>query len=145
MGPENCCASSGELRKVVEEVAEKAAERAVESVYYRIKADIAEMEKRMTRDITDRVDSRIQDALGMTPQEHIIQHDRMRRTGDFLGGVRDAFWKRVLTAILVGGLAIFGGYSTNWKPLSAERAPDNQAITRDEYSQRGKPTHEAHE
>lgn len=124
-------AISGELRAVVEEVAEKAANSAVEKMRLRIQLDLLEMEKRLSQDVTDTIDDRIQKALGMTPQEHIIQHDQIRRTSDFFGGLNMAFWKRALLALIFGGLAFLGGYATDFK-ASKKPPVETQAITRDE-------------
>lgn len=134
MGQDICCATTGELRKVVEDVAEKAAERAVDTMYYKLKADFAEMEKRISNDISDRVDARIQDFLGMTAQEHIIQHDRIKQTNDLFGGIRSAFWKRVITSVLLVGMALAGGYSASLASGLGKAHADTVAITRDDYA-----------
>lgn len=128
---QNCCATTGELRRVVEEVAEKAAQSAVDKVHLQLQLELAAMERRISNDVSEVIDNRVQKALGMSPQEHIIQHDRLRRTNDFLGGLQLAFWKKALLVILFAGLAFFGGYATDFK-LHKKNSAD-QAITRDEY------------
>lgn len=133
MTPSNCCATSGELRQVVEDVAQKAAERAVEAVYWRLKADLIESEKRLTRELTDRVDSRLRDALGMSPQDHIIQHDRMQEAGRLIESVKEAFWKRIVTALIIAALAFLGGYSTDAKSILHKPKADQTALVRDDY------------
>lgn len=124
---------SGELRRVVEEVAERAANSAAEKTRLRIQLDLMEMEKRLSHDLSNVVEDRIQKALGMTPQDHIIQHDQLRRANDFFGGVKTDLWKKILLAIFFGGMVFFAGYATDLKITKAPKA--DQAITRDEYYQ----------
>ena len=122
---------SGELRRVVEEVAERAANSAAEKTHLRIQLDLMEMEKRLTRDLSDIVEEKIEKALGMTPQKHIIQHAQFQRTNDFFGGLQTDLWKKILLILIFGGMAFFGGYATDLKISKAPKA--DQAITRDEY------------
>lgn len=130
----DCCATTGELRKVVEEVAEKAAQSAVEKMHLQLRLDLSAMERRMANDLSDVIDDRIQKALGMSPQDHVIQHDRLRRTGEFMSNLRSAFWKRALLIMGFAGLALLGGYATDFKPLTLSTA-DQPAMIRDEYQQ----------
>lgn len=129
---DKCCATTGELRTVVEEVAEKAASSAVEKVHLQLRLELAEMERRISSDVSDVIDDRISKALGMTPQEHIIQHDQIRRTNSFFSGLQTDFWKKLLMFILLGGLGFLGGYSAD---LTKTQKPtvEKHAITRDEY------------
>lgn len=132
MSPEDCCVSSGELRQVVEDVAEKAANRAVDTMYYRLKADFADMEKRMSADFSEAIDAKIHDALGMTIQDHIIQHDRMRRMSNFFTDLNGAFWKKYLAIILIAGLAFFTGTTADLKTLTGTGKVEKTVINRDE-------------
>ncbi len=128
----DCCATTGELRKVVEEVAEKAAQSAVEKMHLQLRLDLSAMEQRISNDVSDVIDDRIHKALGMSPQDHVIQHDRLRRTGEFFGDLRSSFWKRAVLIVIFAGLAFFGGYAADFKNLKFSTS-DQPALTRDEY------------
>jgi hypothetical protein len=132
MSLDNCCASTGELRRVVEEVAEKAANSAAEKMRLQVQLDLMDMERRLSADLAHTVEEKINRALGMTPQEHIIQHDQMRRTNDFFGGVQTDFWKKIILVLAFGAIAFIGGYAVDYRVTKAVKS--DQAITRDEYS-----------
>lgn len=140
----DCCATTGELRKVVEEVAEKAAQSAVEKMHLQLRLDLSAMEQRISNDVSDVIDDRIQKALGMTPQDHVIQHDRLRRTGEFFGDLRMSFWKKGLMLLIFAGIAFLGGYSADLKSLKFSKT-DQPAITRDEYQYPRKESNHAPE
>jgi len=132
MSLDNCCASTGELRRVVEEVAEKAANAAAEKMRLQVQLDLMDMERRLSADLAHTVEDRINNALGMTPQEHIIQHDHLRRANDFFGGVQMDFWKKILLVLTFGAMAFIGGYAADYKVTKVLKS--DQAITRDEYN-----------
>jgi anti-sigma factor RsiW len=115
MTDEHCCANFGELRKVVEDVAKKAANSAAEKVHLQMKVELIQMEKRLTDDMSRVIDARLDNSLGMTPQEHLIQHDQIRRTNDFFGDFRSAFWKKAMMTLAFGAIVFLGGYLVDYK------------------------------
>lgn len=126
---------TGEWRRVMEEVAEKAANSAVEKMALKIQLDLMQMERRMADDLSETIEERINKALGMSAQDHIIAHDQMRRTSEFFGDLRMAFWKRVIVGVIFAALAFLGGYATDLKLSQKKPAVETHAITRDENHQ----------
>lgn len=113
----NECANSRELRKMIDQVAEKAAKDAAENVSRQLHMDMLEMEHRLEKQLLKEFDSKLKEYFGMTPQEHAIEHDRMKKMYGAWEGISSAFWKKITLGILLAALGTAGFNIANSKTL----------------------------
>lgn len=109
-------ANSGELRDMIEKVAEKAAKDAAENVSNKLHLEMMEMERRMEKNLLNQFDSKLKEYFGMTPQEHAIEHDRMKKLYTAWEGISNALWKKIAMAIIVIALGATGVNIANSEP-----------------------------
>lgn len=125
------CSNSGELRAMIEDVADKAAKNAAASVAKDLKIEMLQMETRIEEKIVGRVELKLQEHFGMTPQEHAIEHDRMRKIYNTWAGLSTAFWKKVIVGVAVIGLGAAAGTFVEIKALPQSKpSPEKHQIER---------------
>lgn len=136
----DCCANTGEMRTMMEDVAEKAAQRAATSVANQVRLELNQLESRLQRELSAQIKQSIDEFLGMTPHEHAISHDKMRRVTETFDQVKSAVWQRVVAVGTVLALIAFGSGQLSERQLEhvtkvltadyAIRQPDDETPKR---------------
>lgn len=115
------CANSRELREMIEEVADQAATRAAESVAKDMQIRMLELEQRLERNFSAELDKKLVEHFGMTPQEHAIEHDRMKKLYDMWNGFANALGKKVFIAIVTIALTISATQLVDFKAVVTQK------------------------
>lgn len=100
------------IRAMMEEVADKAAKTAAQSVSNEIRLEMLQMEQRLRSEIMRDMRNTLNEALGMKPTEHAVQHSEMSKVVKDVEALKGNLLSRVLTIILTASLAIAGGKAT---------------------------------
>ncbi len=94
------CDNSGELLKMMDEVAQKAADRAADKVHQGIKLEMVQMEHRIKEDMGSRIDS----WMGMKSRDHYAQHAELTKMLQMQHRVESSIKQRILTSLAIIGI-----------------------------------------
>lgn len=119
---DDCCANSGELRNMMEEVAEKAAKRAADLTSANLKLQMYEMQQR----INEEFEAKLREYFGMSAQDHAIEHSKMRRVVESIDSIKGDFFKKIAVFLLTFGLLGIGAATSGFDVLHSK------AVTREE-------------
>lgn len=105
------CLDQDELRKMMNEVAEHAAKTAAKEVALELKLEIAQMKAELKQEFSHELDNKLGVFMGMTPNEHAVEHDRMRRVMSFYNQLTDGFKKKAIAVVIAVVFALGAGYN----------------------------------
>lgn len=100
--------SVDQLVLLLSKASEEAAQKTADLMSAKLKLEMRDMESRLSSEVSETVDAKLNKFLGMSPTEHAIEHDHCRTFLDSVEIVKSTWIKRMTNAAiaLIAVLAI---------------------------------------